>query len=104
MFENVLPFILKSAGIGFIIGFIIGIAFKKLSKFIVIVIGVLIIFLQILVYNNIIEIDWLSLKEHSENVSNQFNTSKEFLRNISITNLPFSTTSIIGFIFGVKKG
>jgi len=61
MDESIL-FFLKTGGFGFVTGFVIGYAFKNISKFLVILVGVFLIFTQLMIYNGIIDINWIIIE------------------------------------------
>jgi len=56
MDENLL-FYFKTGGFGFVTGFILSYAFKKLLKFLILIIGLLIIGVQLIVYNGVINVN-----------------------------------------------
>jgi len=103
MDENIL-FIFKTGGFGFVTGFVIGYAFKKLSKFLVIIIGLLLVGIQLLVYNGIISINWSILEAASKDVFANQEGSLESIKSVLLVNLPFAGAAGIGFLLGLKKG
>ncbi len=97
-------FYLKTGGLGFITGFVIGYAFKKISKFIVIIMGLILIGVQLLVYNGIISINWTIIESSAEDIFANQEWSLEKLKSILLVNLPFAGAAGIGFLLGLKKG
>ena len=103
MEENIF-FYLKTGGFGFITGFIIGYAFKKLSKFLVIIVGLILIGTQLLVYNGIISINWSILESASKDIFTNQEGSFETIKSVLLVNLPFAGAAGLGFLLGLKKG
>lgn len=97
-------FYLKTGGFGFITGFIIGYAFKKLSKFLVIIVGLILICTQLLVYNGIISVNWAILESTTKDIISNQQWSLEKLKSVLLVNLPFAGAAGIGFLLGLKKG
>lgn len=97
-------FYLKTGGFGFITGFIIGYAFKKLSKFLVIIVGLILICTQLLVYNGIISVNWAILESTTKDIISNQQWSLEKLKLVLLVNLPFAGAAGIGFLLGLKKG
>lgn len=102
--EEFVPFALKTVTFGLITGFAMGFALKKLSKLLVFVLGLLLIGIQVLAYNGVIDIDWLSLETSANSVLDQKEEIWETIKNILMINLPFATTALAGFVIGLKKG
>lgn len=103
MDENIL-FLLKTGGFGFVTGFVIGYAFKKLSKFLVIIVGLILIGTQLLVYNGIISINWSILESASKDIFTNQEGSFETIKSVLLVNLPFAGAAGLGFLLGLKKG
>ncbi len=101
---EIILFYSKTIVLGFITGFIIGYAFKKLSKILVIIIGLILILTQFSVYNGILEIDIGFFNSLSKDVfeNNQF--VFENVKKVVLINLPFSIATVLGFLIGLKKG
>jgi uncharacterized membrane protein (Fun14 family) len=95
---------LKTGGLGFITGFVIGYAFKKFSKFLVIIIGLFLIGFQLLVYNAIININWNWIESVSKDILSNQDSSLEKVKQILLVNLPFAGAAGLGFLLGIKKG
>lgn len=102
--EENLIFYLKTGGFGFITGFIIGYAFKKISKFLVIIIGLILIGIQLLVYNGIININWTIVESSSKDIFVNQEWSLENVKSILLVNLPFAGAAGVGFLLGLKRG
>jgi len=103
--SEVFPSIIFQLGVGGIGGFILGFALKKLSKLILLLIGLFIIVLLYLGMNGIISV--------SINYAALFNAINEFLgwagSTVSwlthvVTLLPFAGSFIVGFALGFKLG
>ena len=102
--EEDLIFYLKTGGFGFITGFIIGYAFKKISKLLVIVIGLILIGIQLLVYNGIININWTIVESSASDIFANQEWSLEKLKSVLLVNLPFAGAAGVGLLLGLKKG
>lgn len=103
MMEAIL-FLLKTLGLGLVTGFVFGFLFKKISKIVLFIVAVVIVLVFVLGHNEIIEIDWLSLKDRStELFDTYFDHYNERLR-IFLRNVPFTIGLIIGALIGLKKG
>ncbi len=103
MDENLI-FYFKTGGFGFVTGFILGYAFKKISKFLIIIIGLLLIGIQLLVYNGIININWGIIESATKDIVSTQDWSLEKLKSVLLVNLPFAGAAGIGFLLGLKKG
>lgn len=103
MEENLL-FYLKTGGFGFVTGFLIGYAFKKLSKSLVIIVGLLLIGTQLMVYNGIISINWSILESASKDIFTNHEGTFESIKSVLLVNLPFAGAAGIGLLLGLKKG
>lgn len=102
--NEVMPFILTTGTFGLVTGFLIGYAFKKISKIFVLLIGIFLIGMQLLAYNGIITIDWLAIEQYSNTVVDENGFSLESVKEILLTNIPFASTALVGFMVGLKKG
>jgi len=94
--------ILAQIGFGGIVGFGLGFFFKKLGKFLCIVLALVFICLQVLIYfGDIPYVDWTRL---SKDITGAVDTN--FLNavwNLIIHNLPFAGSFTVGFLWGLKK-
>lgn len=103
MNEN-LMFYLKTGGFGFITGFFIGFALKKLSKLLVIFIGIILISIQLLVYNGLVNINWTGFETSTNEIIANQEGILNSLKTILFVNIPFAGAAGIGFLLGLKKG
>lgn len=97
-------FILKLVGIGLLTGALLGFIFKKVSKMLVFIIAVVLILVQLAVYNGYIQVDWLYWKDTAVEAVRHAKIPSVSIKEIAMRNLPFSIGAIIGFIFGFSKG
>lgn len=104
MFEDMLPFYLKTGLFGLLTGFTIGFALKKISKVAVFILGLILIVVQIMVYNGYIQVDWLQVQDITQGYIGDNDISGDKVKGILMINLPFTATALIGFLFGFKKG
>lgn len=102
--EEGLIFYLKTSGFGFITGFIIGYAFKKISKLFVIIFGILLIVVQLMVYNGVINVNWGIIESATKSIFANQEWSLEKLKSVLLVNLPFAGAAGVGFLLGLKKG
>jgi len=97
-------FFLQTLGLGLLTGFVFGYLFKKISKIILFIAAIIIILVVVLGHNEILQIDWLSIKNKGINLfSDYLNVYNERLR-IFLQNVPFTIGLIVGGLIGLKKG
>jgi uncharacterized membrane protein (Fun14 family) len=90
-------------GIGGIGGFIVGYAIKKISKLIVILIGLFAVALIYLSTQGIIDINYQALLQASSKLIGEAPGAVSwFARIISV--LPFTASFLVGFLIGLKLG
>lgn len=99
----VLPSVVYQLGVGGIGGFIVGFAVKKISKLIVVLIGLLVIFLLYLGTSGIISINYEELWNALANTLHLVGQMAEWLISL-ISLLPFMGSFIAGFVLGFKLG
>ena len=90
-------------GIGGIGGFVVGYAFKKISKLIIVLIGVFIIALLYLGTSGIININYEALWKALEGSFSFASQAASWLIGL-ISLLPFMGSFIVGFLLGFKLG
>ena len=90
-------------GIGGIGGFVVGYAFKKLSKLIIVLIGLFIIVLLYLGTQGIISVNYKALWEALEGSFSFAGQAAGWLIGL-ISILPFMGSFIVGFLLGFKLG
>lgn len=88
MNETIL-FLLKTLGLGLLTGFVIGFLFKKISKILILIIAVGIVAVFVLGHNEILDIDWLAIKESGQQlfsglIDKYGERVEVFLRNIPL--------------------
>lgn len=101
---DILSPVIYQLGLGGIGGFVIGFTVKKISKLIIFLLGVLLIFLLYLGTSGIISINFEELWRLLEELVNW--GDKTFLPWITglISVLPFMSSFVVGFAFGLKFG
>lgn len=101
--SEVLPPIVYELGIGGIGGFVVGYALKKISKLILILIG---LFIAVLIYLGIKGVISVNYEALFTFISNLFglagNAISWFVHTIAL--LPFAASFIVGFLLGFKLG
>ena len=100
---NAIIFILKLVGIGLLTGVLLGFIFKKVSKILVFIIAIVLILVQLAVYNGYIQVDCLYWKDTAVEAVKHAKIPSVSIKEIVMRNLPFSIGAIIGFIFGFSK-
>ena len=99
-----LSFLLKTLGIGLLVGLSIGYLFKKISKIVLFVAAVIVILVFVFGHNEIITTNWLSVKDQAIEVMNRHSDNISGRATVLLTNLPFSFGLIVGGWMGLKKG
>ena len=90
-------------GIGGIGGFVVGYAFKKISKLIIVLIGLFIIALLYLGVRGIISINYDALWKALANSLGMAESAFSWIVGV-ISLLPFAGSFIVGFLLGFKLG
>lgn len=90
-------------GVGGVGGFIVGYAFKKISKLIIILAGLFFLLLLYLGYSGIISINYDKLLEAIGNGLGLSGQAVQWLIGI-ISILPFAGSFTVGFFLGLKMG
>ncbi len=101
--SEILPSLGYQLGIGAIGGFIVGFAVKKISKLIVIIIGIFIIALLYLGVKGIISINYEALWTALANSLGMASSAFSWLIGV-ISLIPFIGSFIVGFVLGFKVG
>jgi uncharacterized membrane protein (Fun14 family) len=90
-------------GVGGVGGFIVGFALKKLSKLILILIGVFILALIYLSARGIININYDALLKALASLFGSASSASSWLID-AISVLPFAGSFIVGFLIGLRLG
>ena len=101
--SEIFPSLGYQLGIGGIGGFIVGFAFKKMSKLIVIVLGLFIAALIYLGVKGIISINYDALWNSIANSLGMAESAFSWIVGV-ISLLPFAGSFIVGFLLGFKLG
>jgi len=101
--SDVLPSVVYQLGIGGIGGFIVGYTIKKISKLIVVLIGLFILFLLYLGTSGIININYEKLGEALTSLFIFAGQAAAWLIGL-ISLLPFMGSFLTGFLLGFKLG
>jgi len=101
--SEIFPSLGYQLGIGGIGGFIVGYALKKLSKLIVIVLGLFIAALLYLGVRGIISINYDALWNALANSLGMAESAFSWIVGV-ISLLPFAGSFIVGFLLGLKLG
>ena len=101
--SEIFPSLGYQLGIGGIGGFIVGYALKKMSKLIVIVLGLFIVALLYLGVRGIISINYDALWKALANSLGMAESAFSWIVGV-ISLLPFAGSFVIGFLLGFKLG
>jgi uncharacterized membrane protein (Fun14 family) len=101
MFENI-QFIFFTALTGFIIGFVATFLGLKISKFLLIIGVLLLVFFYVFVNGNL-EFDWNNIWERITTQKDLFGYSVSNIRSLLMRNIPLTVGVIIGVFYGFKK-
>ncbi len=101
--SEIFPSLGYQLGVGGVGGFIVGYAFKKLSKLIVIVLGLFIVALLYLGVQRIISINYYALWNALANSLGMAGSAFSWIIGV-ISLLPFAGSFIVGFLLGFKLG
>ena len=95
-----------SLGFGGAAGVVVGYAAKKVTKVVAVLLGLLFILLQVLVYNELISVNWSAVQHTAEQVWTDPHgvTLADRAWGILTANLPFGGGFIAGFALGFKLG
>ncbi|HHO54761.1 MAG TPA: hypothetical protein ENK21_00060 [Trueperaceae bacterium] len=99
------PYI-QQISFGFVAGFVVGYALKKVGKMVAIALGLIFIILQILAYYGFITINWGAVEDTVNPVLEQESLTSiwKTVINILTYNISFAAAFIPAFILGIKKG
>jgi uncharacterized membrane protein (Fun14 family) len=100
--NEVLLFLLKTLLLGLVTGFVAGYLFKKISKAVVIIAAIIVVAIFVLGHNELLNIDWLSVKETGNELYLQIFKKYEARLILFFRNIPFVLGFIIGSILGLK--
>ena len=94
--------VVAQIGLGGVGGFLVGFAFKRFAKVVAFLLGAVFIFLQLLAYYGVIQINYGALFSVVEKVFGGFE-SAGFLASVFV-NIPFSGSFVAGAYLGLKAG
>ncbi len=91
-------------GLGGLLGYAVGIAFKSAAKTLGCLLGVVFILLQVLAYYGIVQVDWSQFLHHAHPATKLAETGLERLWHILTYNLPFAGGFAAGFALAFRRG
>jgi uncharacterized membrane protein (Fun14 family) len=100
--SEILSPLVAQFGIGGVGGFIVGYALKKLSKLVVVIIGLFVLALLYLSVNGIISIDYGALWNSIGDLLGAGAAASWVVSIVSL--IPFFSSFIVGFLLGFKLG
>ncbi len=101
--NDIIPSMIFQLGLGGLGGFIIGYALKKISKIILVLIGLFIIALVYLGMKGIISINYDALLESISGLLGMAYAASSLLVQV-IALIPFAGSFVTGFLIGLKLG
>jgi uncharacterized membrane protein (Fun14 family) len=101
--NDIIPSMIFQLGLGGLGGFIIGYALKKISKIVLVLIGLFIIALVYLGMKGIISINYDALLESISGLLGMAYTASSLLVQV-LALVPFAGSFITGFLIGLKLG
>ena len=102
MLDHLIPG-LGSLGLGGLLGYAVGIAFRSAAKTLGCLLGLLFILLQVLAYYKIVTIDWTQLAHHAQPATHLAETGLERLWHILTYNLPFAGGFAAGLALALRR-
>ncbi len=100
--EVLLPLVVSVSG-GFLLGFLVGYALKKMLKLAAVIAGVFLLGLIALDYTGIISVNYEALEKLLGGLASTLLGNNELLATLA-SNLPVSGGFVLGLIVGLKKG
>lgn len=101
--SGILPSILYELGLGSLGGFIIGFAIKKLSKLILFLLGLFVLFLVYLNVKGVLSLNYEALFSFISELLGAVGGAFSWLVH-TIALLPFAASFVAGFLLGLKLG
>jgi uncharacterized membrane protein (Fun14 family) len=102
--DKTLIFLLKTLGLGLLTGFLFGYLFKKVTKIVIILLALIVVLVVVLGHNEILEIDWLSIKDKGIALFDRYANQYDERIQIFLRNAPFTIGLIVGGLIGFNKG
>ena len=90
-------------GLGGLLGYAVGLAFKSAAKALGCLLGLLFIGLQILAYYHFITIDWGALSHHAQPAKHLAETGLDKLWHVVTYNLPFGGGFAAGLVLALRR-
>jgi uncharacterized membrane protein (Fun14 family) len=100
--EHLIPG-LGSLGIGGLLGYAVGLAFKSAAKALGCLLGLLFILLQVLAYYHFISIDWTQFAHHAEPAKHLAETGLDKFWHVATFNLPFGGGFAAGLALALRR-
>lgn len=102
MWEQLVPG-LGALGLGGLLGYAVGIAFRSAAKTLGCLLGVLFILLQVLAYYKVVDIDWSAIMHHAKPAAHVAETALEKFWHIVTFNLPFGGGFAAGAALALRR-
>jgi uncharacterized membrane protein (Fun14 family) len=102
-FETLTP-LAAQLGFGGLSGLVVGYAFKKLLKILVVLVGLFFVALMYLAYVDFIEINYDKISRAFQGLISSLQTGDFTLPTFITSNVPFAGSFVVGFGIGFKMG
>ena len=90
-------------GLGGLLGYAVGIAFKSAAKTLGCLLGLLFILLQVLAYYHVVSIDWTQMAHHAQPAEHLAESGLGKLWHVMTYNLPFGGGFAAGLAWGLRR-
>jgi len=102
LLEHLIPG-LGVLGLGGLLGYGVGLAFKSAAKTLGCLLGVLFILLQVLAYYGIVHVNWSAVMHHAQPATQVAETALQKLWHIMTYNLPFAGGFVAGAVLALRR-
>jgi uncharacterized membrane protein (Fun14 family) len=90
-------------GLGGLLGYAVGLAFRSAAKVLGCLLGLLFILLQVLAYYGIVHVDWTQFAHHAQPAEHLAETGLEKLWHVMTYNLPFGGGFAAGLALALRR-
>jgi uncharacterized membrane protein (Fun14 family) len=90
-------------GLGGLLGYAVGLAFKSAAKALGCLLGLVFILLQVLAYYHVISLDWTQLAHHAQPAQHFAESGLDKLWHIATYNLPFGGGFAAGLALALRR-
>jgi uncharacterized membrane protein (Fun14 family) len=94
---------LGALGLGGLLGYAVGIAFRSAAKTLGCLLGVLFILLQVLAYYHVVHLDWAAIVHQAQPAGHMAETALEKFWRILTYNIPFGGGFAVGAVWALRR-